>query len=63
MEVSIDGQGITMELDTGAAISLVYESTYNALWPKQVLTRSTPTLTTYSGELSTEGDRTNSMLE
>ena len=51
VEVSIDGQGITMELDTGAAVSLVSEITYKLLWPKQVLTRSTATLTTYSGEV------------
>ena len=51
VEVSIDGQGITMESDTGAAVSLVSEITYKRLWPKQVLTRSTATLTTYSGEV------------
>ena len=51
VEVSIDGQGITVELDTGAAVSLVSEITYKRLWPKQVITRSTATLTTYSGEV------------
>ena len=63
VEVSIDGQGITMELDTGAAVSLVSEITYKRMWPKQVLTRSTATLTTYSGEVLKVIGKYNIMLE
>ena len=35
VEVSMDAQDITMELDTGDAVSLVSEVTYKHLWPKQ----------------------------
>ena len=39
-----------MEVDTGAAYSLVSSSTFNELWPDRKLDGSTVKLCTYSGE-------------
>ena len=41
---------VNMELDTGAAVSLVSEETYNQHWPQQQLEESNTRLKTYSGE-------------
>ena len=37
VEVVVDGKPLTMELDTGAAVSLVSESTYQEYWPDRQL--------------------------
>ncbi|KAL5481688.1 hypothetical protein EMCRGX_G021912 [Ephydatia muelleri] len=50
ISVSIDGVLVTMELDTGAAVSIVSESTFRRLWSGKVLERSGIRLCTYSGE-------------
>ena len=34
VQLKVDGQCLPMELDTGAAVTLVSESTYRQLWPK-----------------------------
>ena len=39
-----------MELDTGAAVSLVSEGTYKLHWPEQQFYQSSDKLKTYSGE-------------
>ena len=39
-----------MELDTGAAVSLVSEETYNQHWAQHQLEESNTRLKTYSGE-------------
>ena len=52
LEVSlqIEGQPLVMELDTGAAVSLVSECTYRRLCPNKPLQETTTRLRTYSGE-------------
>ena len=58
LDVEVEGQRVTMELDTGAAVSLVSESTYRHLFPGTPLLESTAQLCTYSGEpLSVVGER------
>ena len=48
--VKIDNKQVLMELDTGAAVSLVSEDTYKLHWPEHQLQESTASLKTYSGE-------------
>jgi hypothetical protein len=50
VSVVIDKCLIDMELDTGAAVSLVSEQTFKQHWPNKTLEESTTTLQTYSGE-------------
>ena len=50
VEVVVDGNPLTMELDTGAAVSLVSESTYQEYWPDRQLQECQTRLSTYSGE-------------
>ena len=50
VEVVVDGKPLTMELDTGAAVSLVSESTYQEYWPDRQLQECKTRLSTYSGE-------------
>lgn len=50
LQVYIDGVLVIMELDTGAAVSIVSESTFRRLWSGKVLERSGIRLCTYSGE-------------
>lgn len=50
LRVELDGHPLSMEVDTGAAVSLVSEQTYNALFPDIPLLESTVTLKSYSGE-------------
>ena len=50
VEVVVDGKPLTMELDTGAAVSLVSESTYQQYWPDRQLQECKTRLITYSGE-------------
>ena len=48
---NIDGQDVSMELDTGAAISVINESTYKTVLAQQpLLQKSNVKLHTYSGE-------------
>ena len=51
-QVSVDGVPMTMELDTGAAVSVISEHTYHSTWPhnRPALQPSLTKLRTYSGE-------------
>ena len=51
-QVSVDGVPMTMELDTGAAVSVISEHTYHSTWPhdRPALQPSSTKLRTYSGE-------------
>ena len=49
VEVSINGENLSMEEDTGAAVSLVPEAVRKRLWPKLVLQHTPVKLKTYSG--------------
>ena len=58
MEVQLDGKPFTMELDTGAAMSLVSEATYRRLFGEKALQQSRVKLCMYSGEpLKVTGQR------
>ena len=48
--VKINDKQIQMELNTGAAVSLVSEGTYKLHWPEQQLPQSSDKLKMYSGE-------------
>lgn len=50
VQLSVDKQLLTMELDTGAAVTLISESTCQRLWPERPLQACTRRLRTYSGE-------------
>ena len=50
VSVMIDKQQLLMEVDTGAAVSLVSEETYSRMWPQKSLQQATTVLRTYSGE-------------
>ena len=50
ISVEINGKEIHMELDTGAAVLLVSEDTFNQHWPELDLQDSNARLKTYSGE-------------
>ena len=49
VEVSINGENLSMEVDTGAAVSLIPEAVHKRLWPKLVLQHTPVKLKTYSG--------------
>ena len=46
-EVSIDEKEVCMEVDTGAAVSVVSEATYKRLWPERMLRPAAVRLKTY----------------
>ena len=48
--VELNGKAVSMEIDTGAAVSLISHSTQTALFPKAVLTRPKLNLRTYTAE-------------
>ena len=50
VEVVINGQPLSMELDKGAAVTLVSEETFQSKWSNVTLQPSTARLHTYSGE-------------
>jgi len=50
VSVAIDEKPLTLELDTGASVSLVSEITWNKLFPDVELQPSRVRLTTYTGE-------------
>ena len=45
-----DGQSMTMEIDMGAALSLMSEATFKELWPERSSDHSLVRLCSYSGE-------------
>ena len=49
VDLEVDGKLLRMELDMGAALSLVSEVMYHQLWPDKKLEPSRVRLTTYSG--------------
>jgi len=58
VDLTLEGKPLRMEVDTGAAVSLVSEKTYRSLFPKAPLQPSTTKLRTYSGEpLAVVGQR------
>ena len=50
VEVRIEGKEIAMELDTGAAVSLVSKKILTHSWPEHPLQETTTRLKIYSGE-------------
>ena len=51
--VELNNSSLRMEIDTGAAVSIISETTYTGLWPKNArppLLQSTVLLRTYTGE-------------
>ena len=50
VDVQLEGKPLRMEVDTGAAVSLVSEETYWSLFPMVQLQSSMTKLRTYSGE-------------
>jgi len=51
VDLEVDGQQLSMEVDTGASLSLVSETIFRRLWPSRPLQPTTVQLKTYSGEL------------
>ena len=47
--LTIEGQPVQMEIDTGASLSLVSEETQQELWPTAVLQKTSVQLKTYTG--------------
>ena len=50
MDLTINGKTVTMEVDTGAAVSLVSEETKQRLFPSMALRKSSVRLQTYTAE-------------
>ena len=53
VRVEVDGVPLSMEIDTGASLSLISQATYSQLWPEggaPALEKSTIRLRTYTGE-------------
>ena len=48
--LTVDGKNLTMELDTGAAVTIVSEKQYDNLFSNRQLKKSQVLLKTYSGE-------------
>ena len=51
VSVVVDGANIDMEVDTGAGVSLVSETTFRRLWPHKTWKSSSVQLRNHSGEL------------
>ena len=50
VSMEIDGHQLLMEVDTGAAYSLISDATFKEFWPDRRLEKSDVRLCTYSGE-------------
>ena len=50
VELSLNGKPITMEVDTGTAVSLISERTHKALFPETKPKKSSIVLKTYTDE-------------
>ena len=58
MVVEIEGQQVKMDIDTGAAVTLMSSSSHNLIFPKAKLNHSANLLKTYTGErIPVEGER------
>ena len=51
--MEVEGQQLSLEIDTGASLSLISEETRKRLWPNKRLLPTTVKLQTYSGEALT----------
>ena len=50
VSVNIEGVTVSIQLDTGASLSLMSETTFRELWPQRKLTSSEVRLSSCSGE-------------
>ena len=50
VKLTVDGQSVPMEVDTGAAVSVISSTTKEQLFPQKELMDTTLVLTTYTGE-------------
>ena len=50
VNVDIEGVAVTMQLDTGASLYLMSETTFREHWPQRTLSSSQVRLSSYSGE-------------
>ena len=50
VSLAVDGCPLDMEVDTGAAVSITSQTTFDELWPNRSLAPSTVRLQSYSGE-------------
>ena len=50
VNVDIEGVMVSMQLDTGASLSIMAETTFKELWPQRSLSSSQVRLCSYSGE-------------
>ena len=50
VNVDIEGVAVTMQLDTGATLFLMSETTFREHWPQRTLSSSEVRLSSYSGE-------------
>jgi hypothetical protein len=50
VELEVDGEIMTMEIDTGAAVSLISQKTYSTLFPNVQLMKPSLKLSTYTAE-------------
>ena len=53
VDLKLNGKVLTMEIDTGACVSLISEQTFKQLFPKKSLKPSKARLSTYSGQAIT----------
>ena len=50
VSLQVDDCKISMQIDTGASVSIMSEDTYRKIWPKKKLVESSVKLQTYSKE-------------
>jgi len=50
VQLEVQGKPLLMEVDTGAAVSIISEETYDTLFSQVPLNQSTVGLRTYTGE-------------
>ena len=50
VDLELDGKSLTMEVDTGACMTLVSQQTFRKVFPKREMKPSATRLTTYSGQ-------------
>jgi len=50
VQLEVQGKPLVMEVDTGAAISIISEETYDTLFSQVLLNQTTVSLHTYTGE-------------
>jgi len=53
VDIVVNGKTLSMELDMGAAVSIISEQTRRSTFPDPPLRKSTAVLQTYTGELMT----------